>query len=1010
MQIRRACVGRIRSALALLLGVLIALAIATADARAQATASFEVTSLADIGPGSLREAITAANASAATAKTITFNVPASETILLATPLPDIDGSVTIDGSTATNLAIDGGVSARIFRVGSATTTLRDLALKNAPLEIASGASLSFDTSTDRQFDDVITDAGKLIKDGVATLTLRGANDYTGGTEIRKGTLRGDTTSLQGNITNNAKLVFDQTVNGTYAGSVSGTGSLQKTDTGEVSLGGVNTYSGGTTITGGALRGAVGSLQGNVAVESDASVIFEQPVDATYAGNLSGAGDFTKEGAGTLTLSGSNSISGQANLEVGALKGGFASIPQNLTAAAGTEVIFDHANSGSYAGSIDGMGAVTKIGTGALTLTGDNAYTGVTTVSAGTLRADPGKLPNTGASSIVNNAELIFDASGTRIYDGVISGTGNFTKTGSGSISLTGINSFTGFTSVSAGRLDVDGSLATGVDVGASAVLGGTGSIGGPVTVSGSVAPGNSIGTLSVAAIDFAPGSLFEVEVDASGIADHLIVSGNADLNGASVRIDPGAGSYAVPVNVTILTAGVKLSEFSSFGPDFAFLDITPVIDATTVKLTIVENGMSLLDFAQTPNQSTIATALESAEMAGTDPDIDTVFDSLNVLTVDQVSSALDSMTGESLTQFATARLATAERFGQALGARVLDHQWASGRALIAANSATGESSGASVDPDRAASSPIFALAMLAAGPMGVPADASGSSADLGIRTWVDGSAIYGDVDGNPNESGFDYNVWGGSLGADVRLAERWVLGLAGGYATTDIDFSSRPGDGDIDTYQGAVYAGYVDPRFYLGASGRYAYNDMEGKRQIRFGAINRAASADLDGHDFGARLEGGLNLLDLGGIVFQPTASVNYNRLTQDGANESGAMSLNLALEDFDVDSLVAGAGMRIRARWELADGFWLVPELRGRWLHEFLDTDRLIEAQLVSAPVGASSFGIQGVELPRDAGSVGVAWSVMTGSAWRIVGSYDALLNQDLIQHAASITLQLEW
>jgi subtilase-type serine protease len=184
---------------------------------------------------------------------------------------------------------------------------------------------------------------------------------------------------------------------------------------------------------------------------------------------------------------------------------------------------------------------------------------------------------------------------------------------------------------------------------------------------------------------------------------------------------------------------------------------------------------------------------------------------------------------------------------------------------------------------------------------------------------------------------------------------------------------------------------------------------MDGKREIAYG-LNRTANADLDGHDFGARFEGGLNLFDVGGFLLQPMASIDYTRLDQDGYTESGAGSLNLEIEDNDLDSLVLGVGMRIHGTWKVDEELSIVPELRGRWLHEFLDTDRLIEARLVSAPVGASAFQIQGVELPRDSGSVGVAWNVITESAWSIIGSYDAILNEDLVQHVGSITLSFEW
>jgi uncharacterized protein with beta-barrel porin domain len=428
-------------------------------------------------------------------------------------------------------------------------------------------------------------------------------------------------------------------------------------------------------------------------------------------------------------------------------------------------------------------------------------------------------------------------------------------------------------------------------------------------------------------------------------------------------------------------------------------------------LTIERNDAGLGQYAQTPNQSTIAVALEEAADAADDPedDILTVFEALSVLTVKQVPGALDAMTGETLTQFATSRLATAQRFGRVLDARIREYQWDTKGAIITAGAEVGEASHLSADSVGTGSSPILGVAMLGVGPLGAPRIGTTGIKDPLLRTWFAGSGIFGDVDGNSNESAFDYTIWGGSLGADVQLADHWVLGLAGGYANTDIDFSSRPGEGELDTYQGALYAGYVDPRFHVGVSGRYAYNDMDGKREIAYG-LNRTAKADLDGNDFGARFESGLNLVNIGGFILQPTAAVDYTRLDQDGYTENGAGSLNLAVEDNDLDSLVLGVGMRVHGTWKVDENLWIVPELHGRWLHEFLDTDRLTEARLVSAPIGASAFQIQGVELPRDSGSVGVAWNVITESAWSIIGSYDAILNEDLVQHVGSITLNFEW
>jgi len=123
-------------------------------------------------------------------------------------------------------------------------------------------------STSTQFTGTIGGVGVFDKAGSGTLALTGGNAHSGGTIVSGGTLTGNTLSLQGNILNDAALVFDQALAGTYSGTISGAGSVSKTGSGNLTLTGPNTYTGGTTVAAGPLTGNVLSIQGNIINNGD----------------------------------------------------------------------------------------------------------------------------------------------------------------------------------------------------------------------------------------------------------------------------------------------------------------------------------------------------------------------------------------------------------------------------------------------------------------------------------------------------------------------------------------------------------------------------------------------------------------------------------------------------------------------------------------------------------------------------------------------------------------------
>ncbi len=167
----------------------------------------------------------------------------------------------------------------------------------------------------------------------------------------------------------------------------------------VILTGNNTYSGGTNVSGGTLTASSISLPGNgtVTLTNSSSLIFNQTVSGTVPAIITGNGTLTKQGAGTLTLSGVNSYNGLTTVSGGTLVIGSLNLPGNLALAGNTtSVVFNQTVTGTYTSQITGTGAVVKQGAGELTVNNSNPYTGGTTISAGTLTIN--NIANIGGNS------------------------------------------------------------------------------------------------------------------------------------------------------------------------------------------------------------------------------------------------------------------------------------------------------------------------------------------------------------------------------------------------------------------------------------------------------------------------------------------------------------------------------------------------------------------------------------------------------------------------------------
>ncbi len=364
------------------------------------------------------------------------------------------GTLTLTGENT----YTGGttITAGILQIGSGGTA------GSVSGNILDNASLVFNRSDDITFDGVISGSGTVTKIGAGTLILTGDNNYTGGTTITAGTLQigkeVGTGSVVGNILNDAALVFKRRNDLTYAGAITGSGTVTKLGEGILTLTGANAYTGGTTVSNGMLQIGNGGTAGSVAgdILDNAEVVFDRSDNITYSNVISGSGSVMKLGAGTLVITNDNTYTGGTIVNAGTLQlgggGTTGSVPGNILDNA--SLAFNHSDAITFANVISGDGSVTKLGSATLILTGANTYAGGTTISAGTLQIGNGGTDGSIAGPIIDNASLIFDRSDDITYADPISGAGSVTKLGAGTMTIGASNTYSGGSTLSAGTLQI----------------------------------------------------------------------------------------------------------------------------------------------------------------------------------------------------------------------------------------------------------------------------------------------------------------------------------------------------------------------------------------------------------------------------------------------------------------------------------------------------------------------------------------------------------------------------
>ncbi|WP_238199564.1 autotransporter outer membrane beta-barrel domain-containing protein, partial [Methylobacterium tardum] len=951
--------------------------------------------------------------------------------------------------------------------------------------------------TSTTFAGTLDGTGGLTKAGAGTLTLTGTSTYSGPTTIAAGTLSAaDAAALGTSVASvfaggtleesNVILANTLTLAGTGAGGV---GALTGTGTagvsGAITLAGNAALGGRGILTVSGTIGDGGSGYGLSKVGGGAAIL-------TGASSYTGA---TTVWSGTLALAGAGSISASsgvalatgASFDISGLTGTGTTIAgltdtavgQAGTVTLGARTLAISNARGSFGGSITGIGGLT-LTAGTQTLTGASTYAGLTTIAggtlslaaAGTIAASSGVALAAGASfdisgltgtgttiagltdatgqagtiTIGTKTLTLADASGS--FGGTITGTGGLSLTGGRQI-LTGTSTYTGATTVADATLEIDGVLtASEVTVRRGGTLSGTGKIGDPlIEAGGRLAPGSAaaIGTLSITGpLTFAPGAFYTVRITPTS-DDRTAVTGPVTIQGGTVQVLAGSGTYTPALRYTLLTAtGGITGQFTSLQTtsNLAFLTPSLSYEAHGIALGFAQTA-PLTSAATTTNQARIASALNGTgptvtstptTAGGARPAVTT-----SVSATGTVTTAVSTGTGTTTVVSSPAAQVTT----------ALLNQTASG-AVRALNSLSGEIQGSAVivraQSALAAQGTLLEHLRFGAGSAGSPGltgaagqhFAPGTTLPAGYTAftpdepatglvpvrplaprytvWGQAFGVFGASDATRNTARLSRETGGFVLGAETGpgvLGDRlgsgldgWRLGVAGGSGVTQFDATTRQSSGRIEGSFGAAYVtGTLGPvQVRLGAM--YGRDALDTRRTVLFPGFSQAVS----GRDGGSTLQGFGELgYRIGGAehYVEPFVGVAALRLRQDRFTETGGSA---ALAVFGRTDMIETATAGVQAQTVVADLFGGAGPLLAQGLIGYRRAFGDVVPAALLAFRGSTAFRTAGAPLAPDAAMVtaGLNWAVAPGT---VVGlSYDGQIGARTSDHAVKGSLSYRW
>jgi len=464
------------------------------------------------------------------------------------------------------------------------------------------------------------------------------------------------------------------------------------------------------------------------------------------------------------------------------------------------------------------------------------------------------------------------------------------------------------------------------------------------------------------------------------VADSLQVDGRAVLGG-TVNVAAQAGTYTRNTTYTILNATDGINgTFAGATTNLAFLRPSLSYDAQNVFLSLVTGFAA---GAQTGNQRAVGTVLDGVSNTATG-DFSTVLNAMANLNTSQGTAALDAISGQAYSGFASANLASGLLYMNAVGQQM---------GFLHGGSGSGTRVALAEACDAAA------------------ADACDLDPTHRWGAWIAGVGGLGSVAGNNGAGTLTYNLGGAAIGADYRFDPRFLAGVSVGYSSGRQWVNGLDGQATTDNFNLSLYGSYTEGAVYVDALVGYGYNDNRMRRNIAIPGLQpRTAQGQTHANQFLGQIEAGyrIGIFAPAALSLTPFARLQASTGTQAGFTETGADSLNLTVAQQTTNALRSTFGVDLGGAIDTGWREKLAFRVRLGWAHEFADTSRPMTGTFAGAP--GFGFTVLGAAPQRDSAVLGLGLNTAVAASTSIYVRYDGEVGGSSDNHVFSAGLRMTW